>query len=308
MKSPLVSVIIPNYCHSDYLDKRIMSVLNQTYSNYEVIILDDFSPDNGKSKAVIEKYRNNEHVKSIVYNDFNSGSTFKQWHKGFELSSGDLIWVAESDDYCENNMLELLVSAFQVEDDVSLAFCNSFVVDNKGVEVNKDIACSIPEKCFDGCEFIKKHMILGNSIWNASAVLFSKKVALSVDNIYMNYKAAGDHLFWILLSEKGKVYHINRRLNYFRQHHNKVTPAKYAEGITIRELYNTVNYLRNKNYINPIDNLAIANYYINETNKYDYIKPEIRDELLKLWNGNGLYNKYTLKIVRVILKLFGRLR
>ena len=45
MTAPLVSVIIPNYCHAQYLDQRIQSVLAQTYHNFEVIILDDCSPD-----------------------------------------------------------------------------------------------------------------------------------------------------------------------------------------------------------------------------------------------------------------------
>jgi len=62
MKNPRVSVIIPNYNHAKYLDQRIQSVLNQTYQDFEVIILDDCSPDNGASRAVIERYRSNPHV------------------------------------------------------------------------------------------------------------------------------------------------------------------------------------------------------------------------------------------------------
>lgn len=63
MDKLLVSVIIPNYNHAQYLDERIQSILNQTYQNFEVIILDDKSTDN--SREVIEKYRN--HPKERKY-------------------------------------------------------------------------------------------------------------------------------------------------------------------------------------------------------------------------------------------------
>ena len=56
-KQPLVSIIIPNYNHAQYLDERIQSVLKQTYQNFEVIILDDKSTDN--SLEVINKYKDN---------------------------------------------------------------------------------------------------------------------------------------------------------------------------------------------------------------------------------------------------------
>ena len=75
--NPLVSVIIPNYNHAPFLKERIDSVLNQSFDNFEVIILDDKSTDH--SKEVIESYRNHEKVVHIEYNSQNSGSTFKQW-------------------------------------------------------------------------------------------------------------------------------------------------------------------------------------------------------------------------------------
>ena len=73
--SPKVSVIIPNYNHSTFLTERIDSILNQTYQDFELIILDDCSIDN--SVSIIESYRNNEHVTHIVLNEQNTGSTFK---------------------------------------------------------------------------------------------------------------------------------------------------------------------------------------------------------------------------------------
>ena len=79
----MVSVIIPNYNHAKYLEQRIDSVLNQSYQDFEVIILDDCSKDN--SRDVIEKYRSHERVSHIVYNEQNSGGTFNQWNKGLSL-------------------------------------------------------------------------------------------------------------------------------------------------------------------------------------------------------------------------------
>ena len=120
MKHPLVSVIIPNYNHALYLDERIQSVLNQSYGRFEVIILDDLSKDN--SREVMEKYRDHPHVSHIVYNTENSGSTFKQWAKGFALAKGELIWIAESDDSCSPELLQKLVAEFEKDDDLVLAY------------------------------------------------------------------------------------------------------------------------------------------------------------------------------------------
>ena len=75
MKAPKVSVIIPNYNHQKYLKERIDSILNQTYPDYELLILDDRSPDN--SMDVINLYKKHPRISQIVCNEVNSGSTFK---------------------------------------------------------------------------------------------------------------------------------------------------------------------------------------------------------------------------------------
>ena len=72
---PKYSVIIPNYNHSKFLKKRIDSVVNQTYRDFEVIILDDNSKDD--SVRIINSYKQNEKISHIIINTVNSGSTFK---------------------------------------------------------------------------------------------------------------------------------------------------------------------------------------------------------------------------------------
>ncbi len=74
MNDPFVSVILPNYNHAKYLPQRIESILNQTYQNFELIILDDCSSDN--SREVIERYKDNPRISKIIFNEKNSGSRF----------------------------------------------------------------------------------------------------------------------------------------------------------------------------------------------------------------------------------------
>lgn len=279
----LVSVIIPNYNHALYLDERIQSVLNQTYQNFEIIILDDASPDNDASKSVIEKYKGNPHISHIIYNAHNSGSTFKQWNKGFHLAKGQYIWIAESDDYCKSDFLARIMDSINSEN-VAIAYSSSVLVDSTGKELRvSDIAVKIPVGLFNGIEFVKQYMCKNNSIWNASAVVFKKEYALQLNPIYTTFKSAGDHLFWILLAEKGDVIHIPDELNYFRQHDVKVTPQKYREGITHLEELEIVKYLKNRGYLTLHNERNIVNHYLSEILYYEYNNELVRKKILHEW-------------------------
>jgi Glycosyltransferases involved in cell wall biogenesis len=103
----MVTVIIPNFNHAAFLKQRIESVLNQTFQDFEMIVIDDCSAD--ESREVIEAYRNHPKVSQVVYNEQNSGSAFKQWVKGVALAKGDWIWIAESDDWAEHDFLERMM-------------------------------------------------------------------------------------------------------------------------------------------------------------------------------------------------------
>ena len=87
LNSIIVSIIIPNYNHALYLKQRIDSVLNQTFQDFELLILDDCSTDN--SREIIERYRGNPKITQIIYNEKNSGGVFNQWIKGIEKAKGE---------------------------------------------------------------------------------------------------------------------------------------------------------------------------------------------------------------------------
>lgn len=246
MSNPFVSVIIPNYNHAKYLDERIQSVLNQTYQNFEVIILDDKSTDN--SLEVINKYKDNPHISYIVVNEENCGSPFKQWHKGFELARGDLIWIAESDDKCEKELLETLIDFFERESKCVLAYTNSILFkDADGTFLNSPVTKD--SELLDGRDFIANRMDAGTAIANASSALFKKDVAMIIDRQYMEFRGAGDRLFWIEIAEHGYVGIDYHQLNYFRIHEKNSTHKNYREGINQKEDFKILNYIYSRKYI-----------------------------------------------------------
>lgn len=279
MNNPLVSVIIPNYNHAKYLDERIQSVLAQTYQNFEIIILDDKSTDN--SVDVISKYKDNPHVSNFIINEENSGSTFRQWHKGFELAKGELIWIAESDDKCDKRFLETLITFFIEDTDCVLAYSKSVLFKDDGTIV-EDYEPQKPEH-MSGVEFIVHRMAYGNSIANASSALFKRAVALSIDKQYTVYKGAGDRLFWIEIAEKGNVCIDYQRLNFFRIHDSNSTKRYYFEGINQMEDFQILQYILKKGYLTERQYKKAKRMYAQWTIFTDRISPEKKLEICKLW-------------------------
>jgi len=224
----LVSVIIPNYNHAKYLKKRIDTVLNQTYQNFEVLILDDCSTDN--SRNIIEEYRNHEKVSGIIFNETNSGSTFKQWNKGIRLAKGELIWIAESDDFAEPDLLQNLKSEFDLEPELGIAYCQSNMVNDKDKVTGSwqswtdDLSRELFKTRFEyvGKDYIKDYLIYKNTIPNASAVLFQKKYYEMIGEADETVLKCSDWLTWIKLLTVSNVVYVPQHLNNFRFHDESV--------------------------------------------------------------------------------------
>ncbi len=276
--TPLVSVIIPNYNHARYLEQRLDSVFGQTYPNLEVIILDDCSTDN--SLEVINRYKDNPNLSQIVVNETNSGSVFKQWDKGINLAKGELIWIAESDDYCELNMLEELVKAYTDREGVVVAFPHYVYVWPDGV------LPKVKERStqyYKGVSFVKKWMSLYCVIRNASGAVFSKDAAMKVGDDYKSFKACGDYMFWTQIAEQGKVAYVRKNLTYFRQHSANVTNNSYATGNESIESRRVLEYIKRKYHLSYIQKIKIHAQKIHQYNTNRYIDDETKKRSLAEW-------------------------
>jgi len=236
---PEVSIVIPNFNHARYLEQRIESALSQSFKDIELIILDDHSTDN--SLEIISRYKEHPKVSNIIVNESNSGSTFKQWRKGFELARGRYIWIAESDDYCELSLLEELLIGFKQNNDAVIAFCGTIMFDDDDLILYKTKSDRLCEH-IKGCEFISKRMRLGNGILNASAVLFKKDALSKVSDAFCNYKLSGDWVLWVELLRQGDVFVNGKMLNYCRKHGNDVTGKAVRSGVFFKEFLEVLYY------------------------------------------------------------------
>jgi glycosyltransferase involved in cell wall biosynthesis len=221
---PSVSVIVPNYRHAHYLRQRIDSILAQTFEDYEILLLDDCSPDN--SREVLESYRGHPRVSQIVYNQENSGSAFKQWNKGVGLAKGKYIWMAESDDWASPELLGTLVPMLMANPKAGVAYCQSMVTDEHG-QVGTDAVVWTqnlhPTRWYsdyvaDGKEEVANYLLWQNTIPNASAVVFAKEIFLQAGRAPEQLKMCGDWWLWAHMLESAQVAYSAQRLNFFRTH------------------------------------------------------------------------------------------
>jgi len=225
---PTVSVIVPNYNYKNYLPLRMESIFNQTFQDFEVIILDDNSRDN--SKSVIENFRNHSKVSHIVYNNVNSGSPFIQWDKGILLAKGEWIWIAEADDLADKYLLEKLVANTFKSDSVVISYCQSYRMDAEGNLIGnwKDWTSVFETDIFEadflmkGYEYIDSYLYKRNTIPNASAVIFNKSVYLKIGKVDTDLRFCSDWLTWLKMLMVGDIAYCSNLLNYFRQHNESV--------------------------------------------------------------------------------------
>ena len=223
--SPLVSVIVPNFNHEPFLRERLETIYAQTYKNFEVILLDDASTDS--SRDILREFQK-VHADNtrLIFNEKNSGGVFNQWRKGLDAAQGDLIWIAESDDFSAENFLSELVPAF-ADDAVQLAFCRTdFVQDGQTIFNTEQYLADLPD--FDWTEnftvtaakFVEQGFAVKNIIPNVSGVLFRrpKNIRAEVVELWRQMKLCGDWAFYLDIIKGGCVYYSPRATNFYRVH------------------------------------------------------------------------------------------
>ncbi len=269
-----ITAVIPNYNYEKFLYQRFYSVLNQNVKIKEIVILDDCSTDYSRNviDEIVTQISPYITIKKI-YNKQNSGSAFRQWQKGLKEASGDYVWIAEADDYCQSNMIENLTKPLEKNSDVIISYCDTAFINTNGYITYKSI---IPEidimktghwNCnyvIDGIKEYEHYSFLNCTIANVSSCIFRKGDYDTILEQAGTYKQAGDWFFYVYLMHMGKVAFCNKTLNYYREHGNNVSSITKKEA-HMQEIKSIHQYFK-------------ANYGLNEDQekhiheRYEFLK------------------------------------
>jgi glycosyltransferase involved in cell wall biosynthesis len=230
-----VSVVVPNYDHERYLADRLSSIFRQHYPVYEVIVLDDASTD--RSLDVIESAaRAAGREIRLEVNAHNAGRLPNQWRKGLALCGGDYVWIAESDDVCDEAFLGEAVAAAE-KSGAGLCFCDSWQIDGEGRKIGSSYIVQmddiepgtfLSDFVMPGQQFLEKFLSVKNVIMNMSGVLWRRSAltaALAGAGPEIDqFKLAADWRLYVeACRQNNSVAYITRSLNGHRRHGKGIT-------------------------------------------------------------------------------------
>jgi glycosyltransferase involved in cell wall biosynthesis len=248
---PKVSVIVPNYNHARFLPQRLDSVLGQTFQDFELILLDDCSTDD--SRSILSKYADDPRVR-IEFNEKNSGSPFKQWNKGVRLARGEYVWIAESDDYADERLLERLVAVLDADPTVMFAYCRSWRVtedDQKNGFGDWYLDYLDPQRwtadfIADGAEECRNYFVYSNPVPNASAVVFRRACYERVGGPDETLRLCGDWKLWAAMALQGRIAYLGEPLNYHRSHDASVRSKSLQGRLDVAEKLQVIRWILRK--------------------------------------------------------------
>lgn len=262
-ENALISIIIPVYKVEKYLEKCIQSVINQTYENLQIILVDDGSPDNcGK---ICDEYAKKDHRIEVIHKS--NGGLSDARNKGLEIAKGEYIGFVDSDDYIEADMYEVLYNLLkQYNADVSI--CNFYTVSQGKISI-KNADNGINE--YNRIEILKEILLDKNIQSYAWNKLYKKE------------------LFDEIKYPIGKKYEDIGTTFYLLEKCNKVV-------VTGKSEYYYIN--RQDSIVNNVTESTITDYIELIMQRYDYIEENIKE----LSSYNKDYLKRILKTAEKDIK------
>lgn len=202
--NPEISVILPVYNGETYLKAAIDSILNQTFKNFEFIIINDGSID--ASEAIIKSYKD-ERIKYFYQDNLGLGATL---NKGISLSRSSFIARQDQDDISLPDRFEKQINYLKQNPTVALIGTRGKIIDenNKHIGIHNH-PTSYPE--------IKYHLIFDNPFIHSS-VIFQKEIYVSCGGYDSNINKFEDYDLWSKIAIRKEIVNLENQLVLYRHH------------------------------------------------------------------------------------------
>lgn len=281
-----ISIIIPVYNGEKYIERCIKSVINQTYSNIEIILINDGSTDN--TLNIIKKYMNKE-KRIILIDKLNEGVSAAR-NQGIKKATGKYICFCDADDMYDEKYIEIMYNTIK-EKKTDVVRCNFKVIDNNNKYLEKGNVLHLSNKvigkenikeevlplclegklpCFSYLLMIKKEALKVEypiDIAMMEDVVFYIKLLLSIKNIYI----IDNTIYTIMYNDEGATNNIK---NYKRNILNIIDVNNYIKNELKKEKLKTYSNFEklNLNHLNAISDLIFKYYLCSKTNIISFCK------------------------------------
>lgn len=216
----MISVIVPVYKVEKYLEKCLMSIRNQTYTDLEIILIDDGSPD--CCGAICDDMAAQD--KRIVVIHQPNGGLSSARNRGLEIATGEYIAFIDSDDYVTPDYFEKMIKAI-TDENADMCMCGSVCIDEDGNILYQDLLYE--EKCFTGSQIVNFFVLnLKTAVWNK---LFRKSLIGNVR--FPEGRIHGEDLvfFISLLQNDITLITVNNLGYYYVKHSDSITTGMFSE-------------------------------------------------------------------------------
>ena len=290
MNTPLVSVIIPSYNHAEYVEQSILSVVNQSYKNIELIVIEDGSTDHSRNiLEVLQKQFG-------FYLEFQSNQGIsKTMNKAIRYAKGKYITGVASDDIWVEGRLEKQVRFMESHPDCSVAVGKALFIDKDGQERDDIVVFSSithPE------QQLKFESLIEDNCIPAGATMFTKEIWEKCGG-YNEDTPIEDWDFWLKIAYENKIAYLDEYLVYYRRHDSNIsnnTLKMYVEAWKIVDSWKDKMSpdLRKKvlSRRNSLTFCVLARSYKKEATRYLYFPSEYFDGFMLKNYLKGFYKLF----------------
>lgn len=205
-----VSIVLPVYNGEENLEKSIESILNQTYQNIQLILVDDCSTD--KTPDIIDTYIKKDSRICLIRNEENLKLP-ASLNAGFRIAEGEYYTWTSDDNIYHESAIETMVNCMEENPIYSMVYCNVILIGQEGEILRKN---KLPDP---------EQLLFKNTV--GACFLYRSEIAHKVGEYDETLFLAEDYDYWLRIYQEGKIKHMKQFLYYYRCHDNSLTATKH---------------------------------------------------------------------------------